>query len=336
MKTAVLLINLGTPDSPNTGDVRKYLSEFLNDSRVIDLPWMGRKLLVNLIIVPFRSPKSAALYKEVWTPVGSPLLINTKKFRDALQTRLGESYIVEMGMRYGNPAMNDALERIKQMQPERVILLPLYPQYASSTTGSALQKAIKIISNWKQIPDVKTIHHFHNHPGFIEAFVQRIKQYKHQNYDHIIMSYHGLPLSQVNEAHVGTDCKALGCTEKRDDENNYCYLASCYETSRLLAEKLKIQKQDYTVCFQSRLSKNWTKPFTDEVMVELAKTGKNRLLVISPAFVTDCLETLHELGQELKNDFEQSVGGQLTLVRSLNNLPLWVDVMAGIINEEKA
>ncbi len=333
MKTAVLVLNLGTPDSPKIGDVRKYLSEFLNDRRVINLHWLVRKLLVTLIIVPFRSPKSAKLYKDVWTSEGSPLLINTKNLSDDFQKKLGDCYFVEIGMRYGNPSLSKVLAKIKQRQPQRIILLPLYPQYASSTTGSSLQKAMRIISKWKQIPDVKTIHHFHNHPGFIEAFVHRIKQYKPQNYDHIIMSYHGLPLTQVNEAHVGTDCKAMGCAERRDDENIYCYRASCYETSRLLAKKLKIQKQDFTVCFQSRFSKKWTKPFTDEIVMEQANKGNKRLLVISPAFVTDCLETLHGLGLELKNDFEQNTGGQLTLVKSLNNLPLWVDVMAGIVNE---
>ncbi len=331
MKTTVLLINLGTPDSPKTGDVRKYLREFLNDSRVIDLPWLGRKLLLNLVILPFRSPKSAALYKELWTIDGSPLLINTKTFSKGLQKELGDTYSVEMGMRYGKPALSGALEKIKQKQSERIILVPLYPQYASSTTGSSLQKAIKIISKWKQIPDVKIIHHFHNHPGFIEAFIHRIKQYKPQNYDHIIMSYHGLPLKHINDTHAGNDCEAMGCLDKRDDKNNYCYLASCYETSRLLAEKLNLKYQDYTVCFQSRLSKNWTKPFTDEVVREQAKKGKKRLLVISPAFVTDCLETIHELGRELNEDFIMNGGEQLTLVESLNGLPQWVEAMAGML-----
>ena len=331
MKTAVLLINLGTPDSPKTGDVRKYLNEFLNDSRVVDLPWLGRKLLVNLIIVPFRSPKSAALYKELWTPTGSPLLINTKNLRNTLRKELSDSYVVEMAMRYGKPALKKMLGKLEKQQPERIILVPLYPQYASSTTGSTLEKAGKLISNWKQIPDVKMIHHFHDHIGFIEAFAHRIKQYNPQNYDQIIMSYHGLPLNQVYEAHAGNDCEAMGCSTKRDEENSYCYLASCYETSRLLAEKLNLQKQDYTVCFQSRLSKNWTKPFTDEVVKEQAKTGKKRLLVISPSFVTDCLETIHELGKELKEDFEKNDGEQLTLVESLNNLPQWAGALASMV-----
>lgn len=333
MKTVVLLINLGTPDSPKTSDVRRYLSEFLNDSRVIDLPWLWRKLLVNLIIVPFRSPKSAGLYRELWTPEGSPLLINTKKLKDALQLNLGDNYAVEMAMRYGKPGLKKVLLRLKEKQPQRIILVPLYPQYASSTTGSTIEMAVRLIGKWKQIPQVKMIHHFHDNADFIHSFVYRINQYKSEDYDHVIMSYHGLPLNHVTEAHDGRACEELGCREKRNNENNYCYLAACYETSRLLAEKLNLQQQDYTVCFQSRLNKNWITPFTDEVVQNLANKGIKRLLVISPAFVADCLETIHELGKELKEDFESNGGEKLTLVDSLNDLPEWVEAMAGMIRD---
>ena len=333
MKTTVLLINLGTPDSPKTWDVRKYLSEFLNDSRVIDLPWLTRKLLVNLIIVPFRSTKSVTLYKEIWTSDGSPLLTNSKKLKNALQKELNESYVVELAMRYGNPNLKNVLHQIVKQQPDRIILFPLYPQYASSTTGSSLEKAIQIISKWKQIPKIKMIHHFHDHPGFIDSFAQRIKHYKPQSYDHIIMSYHGLPINQVVEAHSGNSCETIGCFYKKTEQNNYCYLASCYETTRLLAEKLNLQEKDYTVCFQSRLSKSWITPFTDEVVMDLAKNGSKRLLVISPAFVADCLETNHELGKELEERFEQNGGEELTLVESLNDLPQWVEALAGMVRE---
>ena len=333
MKTTVLLINLGTPDSPITRDVRKYLSEFLNDRRVIDLPWLARKLLVNLVIVPFRSPKSASLYKEIWTSEGSPLLINTLNLRDALRIKFNESYVVEMAMRYGNPNLKNVLDNIEKEQPDRIILLPLYPQYASSTTLSSIEKARHIIGTWKQVPEIKMIQHFHDHPGFIDSFVQRIQQYNPQSYDHIIMSYHGLPLNQVREAHSGNSCESMNCAHKKTKDNNLCYLASCYETSRLLAEKLNMHELDYTVCFQSRFSKKWTKPFTDKVVMELAEKGKKRLLVISPAFVTDCLETNHELGKELKENFEQNGGDQLTLVESLNSMPHWVDVAAGMIKD---
>ena len=333
MKTTVLLINLGTPDSPQTRDVRKYLSEFLNDSRVIDLPWLGRKILVNLIIVPFRSPKSAALYKELWTPEGSPLLINTRNLRDALRKEIKEDYDVEIAMRYGNPNLKHVLGQIEKQSPDRVILVPLYPQYATSTTESSLEKAQQIISKWKNIPELKMIHHFHDHPGFINSFAHRIQLYKPQSYDHIIMSYHGLPINQVVGAHSGTSCETMGCSHKRTEQNNLCYLASCYETSRLLAEKLNLQEKDYTVCFQSRLSKNWTKPFTDEVVLEMAKTGKKRLLVVSPAFVSDCLETIHELGKELKEKSEQNGGDKLTLVESLNDMPQWVEALTGMVGD---
>lgn len=333
MKTAVLLINLGTPQSPKTKDVRRYLREFLNDPRVIDLPWLARKLLVNLIIVPFRSPKSAALYKELWTPAGSPLWINTKRLADAVQKELPDSFEIEWAMRYGTPALKDRLDALEQMQVERLILVPLYPQYASSTTGSTLQMANQIISKWKQIPQLSVLHHFHDHPAFIAAFSSRIAKYKPQAYDHIVLSYHGLPTNQVTESHGGKDCEAMGCATQRNEQNSYCYLASCYETSRLLALKMGWKPEDYTVCFQSRLSKNWITPFTDDCVKQLAAEGKKKLLVISPAFVGDCLETIHELGSELKKDFEKNSGGQLTLVESLNDQPQWVEALAGMIRK---
>lgn len=333
MKTLILIINLGTPDSPKTNDVRRYLSEFLNDKRVIDLPWLWRKLLVNLIIVPFRSPKSARLYKELWTPEGSPLLINTEKLKSALQIVLGDNYEVEMAMRYGKPSLKKVLNKLNDKQPQRIIIVPLYPQYASSTTGSTIEMAVQLIGKWKQVPQVQMIHHFHNNPGFIDAFVHRIKAYEPEKYDHIIMSYHGLPINHVTETHDGRSCDEMGCREKRHNENHYCYLAACYETSRLLAENLNLQQQDYTVCFQSRLNKNWITPFTDEVVLNLANKGVKRLLVISPAFVADCLETIHELGKELKDNFESNGGEELTLVDSLNKLPQWVNTMAGMIKD---
>lgn len=333
MKTSVLLINLGTPDSPKTADVRKYLREFLNDRRVINIPWLWRKLLVNLVIVPFRSIKSAKLYSRIWTTEGSPLLTFTKKLRDALRVELNDTYEVEMAMRYGNPSLNTLLKQLEKQHPERIILIPLYPQYASSTSGSTLEMAFKLIGKWKNIPEVKFVHHFHDYPGFINAYTQRINQYNPKSFDHIIMSYHGLPLSHIHDAHVGNDCEVLGCSYKRDDYNNYCYLASCYETSRLLAESLNLTKEKYTVSFQSRLSKNWTKPFTDEVIKDLVTNGKKRILVISPSFVTDCLETVYELGEELKDEFEKNGGDQFTLVESLNELDFWVHTISKMVVE---
>ncbi len=333
MKTTVLLINLGTPDSPKTSDVRKYLTEFLNDKRVIDLPWLGRKSLVNAIIVPFRSSKSAKLYSELWTEDGSPLLINAYQLQKALSKELGSSYEVELAMRYGKPSLKKKLKELEARQPERIILVPLYPQYASSTTGSTLELAMKAIARWKQLPEVKTIHHFHDQEGFIDSFADRIKHYKPEDYDHVVMSYHGLPLNQVTEAHQGKTCEEMRCEYSRNESNHFCYRASCYETSHLLAEKLQLKKEDYTVCFQSRLNKNWTSPFTDEVVLHHAQAGKKKLLVTSPAFVADCLETIHELGTELKRDFEEEGGAQLTLVESLNVMPKWVETLANWVNE---
>ncbi|TSA38177.1 MAG: ferrochelatase [Porphyromonadaceae bacterium] len=315
MKTVVLLMNLGSPDSPNPVDVRKYLSEFLNDSRVINLPWLFRKLLVNLIIVPVRSFKSARLYRSIWTPQGSPLVINTQYLSEGLQNKLGEEYVVEMAMRYGNPGLKNKLVQLEKQRPDRIILVPLYPQYSSATTGSTLELAMRYIGKWKYIPSLQMIHHFHDHPAYIKAFAFRIHSCHPQGYDHIIMSYHGLPLSHIHDA----------------QGSSFCYQASCFETSKLLARELNLKEEDYTVSFQSRLNGDWTKPFTDEAVRDLAKKGKKRILVVSPSFTSDCLETLHELGKELKKEFEENGGEQLTLVESLNDLPIWVDGLAKMI-----
>ncbi len=332
--TGILLINIGTPDSPSTKAVRKYLGEFLNDPRVIDIPWLARKMLVNLIIVPFRSPKSAKLYQEIWKKDGSPLLINSIAFRESLQQELGEKFMVEIGMRYGNPGIKSALNKFQLAHVTKIIILPVFPQYASSTTGSAIQECFRIISKWKQIPKVKTIEQFYDNKNFIDAFVHRIKEYRPEQYDHIIMSYHGLPLRQVYDAHPGHTCEEMNCTSNRNPENYFCYQSSCYETSRLLAEKMGLNNSDYTTSFQSRLGKGWLTPFTDELVKEKAISGTRKLLVISPAFVADCLETEHELGIELKNDFLESGGKELTLVKSLNDSPFWVKTVKSLISKE--
>jgi len=280
MKTVVLIINMGTPDSPKTKDVGRYLREFLNDYRVMNIPWVFRKLLVNLIIVPFRANKSAKKYQSIWTAEGSPLMVNSKKLSIALSKNLPDQFRVESVMRYGNPGLEESLQQLERVKPEQIVLLPLFPQYASSTTGSTLETALRLISGWKYIPDVKMIHHFHNHSGFIDAFTQRILMYEPQSYDHILMSYHGLPMNHILDSHPEADCNMAGCRVQRNNRNFHCYLASCFETSRLLAANLGLTREDYSVSFQSRMMGNWTGPFTDEVARNLVKKGKMRVLVV--------------------------------------------------------
>jgi len=331
-KTGVLLINLGTPDSPSVSDVRKYLYEFLNDPRVIDLPWLLRKLLVNIIIVPFRSPKSAKIYKQLWTKEGSPLLIYGIRVKEKLQAALGDEYDVELAMRYQNPSMDFVLEEMRKKQHQKLIIVPLFPQYASATTGSVIEKAIKIIGKWWVIPEIKIVGQFYDDNDFISSFVERVKSYKIDEYDHILISYHGLPVRQVDKVYVdGKPCSDHNCENEINEDNKFCYKAASYATSRLIAFQLGLQKDKYTVCFQSRLDKNWLEPFTDKIIIQKAKEGAKKLLVLSPAFVADCLETIVEIGIDYQKLFNEHGGEKIQLVESLNDHPMWIETLKKLI-----
>jgi len=328
-------MNVGTPESPETSGVRKYLSEFLNDKRVFDIPWLLRKLLVNFIIVPFRAPRSAKLYQKLWTEKGSPLLFHGLSVKEKLQQKLGDEYIVEFATNYQQPNINEITDKVLKQNVNRIIAFPLFPQYASSTTGSAIEKLLKLLSHQYNIPAITSILQYYDHPLYLEAMASRICQYDYANYDHILMSFHGLPVSQVNKSHHGKACEHYNCTKEVSEQNQYCYHASCYATSRLLAGKLNLDESRYTVCFQSCIAKNWLSPFTDEVITTLAKEEKKRLLVVCPSFTADCLETTIEIGQEYKDLFLQNGGSKLTLVESLNDSESWVDAIGEIISDCK-
>ncbi len=336
-KTGVLLIQLGTPDSPKTRDVRIYLREFLNDPRVIDIPWLPRKLLVNGIIVPFRAPKSAKIYQELWdlTEDGvSPLLTHTEKVKELLQDRLkNDNVTVEMAMRYQNPSMDSVLARMKTANYDEIMILPFFPQYASASTGSAVEKAMDIIRKWWVIPDVKIISQFYDNEGYLDSIVERTKEFDVKSYDHILFSYHGLPERQVDKVYEeDTDlCTDQPCESEINDANKFCYKATCYATTRLLAEKLGLKEEDYTVCFQSRLDKKWLTPFSDKIVEERAKKGDKKLLAFSPAFVADCLETLVEIGVEYQEIFEEHGGEKVQLVPSSNSHPRFIDGLEELV-----
>lgn len=327
-------MNLGTPDSPSVGDVRTYLSEFLNDPRVIDIPWLLRKILVNLIIVPFRAPKSAKIYQELWTPEGSPLKIYGEKVKDLLQEKLDDKYHVELAMRYQNPSTKSVLDRMRKMNLDRIIVLPLFPHYASSSTGSAIEEAMRIISKWWVIPELQVISQYHDHPGYLDAFAERGRQYDIESYEHVLFSFHGLPERQVDKVYEdGKPCADHKCEDEVNDDNYYCYKASCYATARALASRLNIPKEKYTVAFQSRLGRDpWLEPYSDVVVEEQAKAGVKRMLAFSPAFVADCLETTVEIGSEYQEIFEEHGGETLQLVESLNDHPLWIDTLVDLVN----
>ncbi|HRH63584.1 MAG TPA: ferrochelatase [Bacteroidia bacterium] len=333
MRTGVLLVNLGTPNSPSTADVRTYLSEFLNDPRVIDIPMILRKLLVNLIIVPFRSPKSAKIYQKLWTKDGSPLLIHGNAVKEKLQQSLSNEYEVFLAMRYQNPSLDTVLAVMQKRNFDKVIVLPLFPQYASSSTGSALEKVMQIISKWYVIPELKFISQYYNAPGYIQAFAERGKQYNLAEYDHILFSYHGLPVRQVDKVYGDSPCSEHHCEDHIDDDNKFCYKATCYETTRLIAKQLNLKPEQYSVAFQSRLDKKWLEPFSDKVVIQKAKEGAKKMLVFSPAFVADCLETTIEIGEEYNELFKEHGGEKVQLVESLNDHPIWINTLKQLVEK---
>ena len=334
-KTCVLLINLGTPDSPSVKDVRKYLFEFLNDPRVIDINPIGRFFLVNFIIVPFRAPKSAKIYKELWTDKGSPIMIYGESVKEKLQKELGNDFEIELAMRYQNPGLDEVCARMEKKGYEKIIILPLFPQYASASTGSAIDKAMKLISKWWVIPEIKIISQFYDNEDYLDCVIEQSKKYNLNEYDHILFSYHGLPVRQVDKVYSdGKPCDDHKCDEEINDDNIYCYKATCYATTRMLAEKLNLPKERYTVCFQSRLDKDWLEPFSDKVVEEWAKKGAKKLLVFSPAFVADCLETTIEIGKEYQDLFLEHGGEKVQLVESLNDHPMWIETLKKMVLKE--
>lgn len=336
-KVGVLLIQLGTPKSPATLDVARYLSEFLNDPRVIDLPWLVRKILVNAIIVPFRSPRSAKIYRHLWA-LGqgkSPLLSHTEATRDRLAERLKDEkdtqFTVEMAMRYGAPSLEAALNRLRLANLTQLIVIPLFPQYASASSGSALERVMKSIQDWWVIPEISLVSQFHDHPAFIDALCQRAEGIPLDHYDHIFFSYHGLPERQVDKVYAEGRCQDRACETEQGTENQYCYKASCYDTSRRLAERLGLTEDRYTTCFQSRLNGKWIEPFADHLIEAQARQGAKRVLVFSPAFVADCLETLIEIGVEYQALFEKLGGEEVRLVESVNDHPRFIDCLESMV-----
>ncbi len=333
---AILLINTGTPDSPAVKDVWKYLTQFLNDKHVITIPAIARMILVNCIIIPFRVRKSAGLYRKVWSKWGSPLRTHSERVTSALQKELGEGYEVLMAMRYGKPSIPDVLKEISNSGITAITVVPMFPQKASSTTGSVLEKVMKELSRWKKMPVVRVIDHFHDHDGFIEAEASILKMYHPREYDHVLFSFHGLPLQHISEMHKEHGDTGNCYTKGNTQDCRLCYAGACHETARLIAGRLMLDKDKYSVAFQSRFSKGWTSPFSDEEIIRLANAGVRQLLVVSPSFVADCLETIVEVGIDYKELFKKTCGGELTLAGSLNSSPEWVRGLASIVRDPVA
>ncbi len=335
-KTGVLLVNLGTPDSPSVPDVRKYLREFLMDGRVIDFPYVARWALVNLIIAPFRAPKSAKIYKELWTEDGSPLKIYGLSNEKALQEKLGDSYIVKLAMRYQNPSIHSKLEEFKVSGINKLIVIPMFPHYASASTGSVFEKVFSELSAWQVMPELRIVNYFYHYPRLIDGFVQNAKKYMQEHdYEHFLFSYHGLPERQIRKGDCHGDvCKFSTCCNQITPKNQHCYRAQCFETTRLLVKQLGLKEGTYTTSFQSRLGRDpWIKPYSDYKIKELVESGVKSVLAFSPAFVSDCLETTIEIGEEYRELFEEYGGEKWQLVESLNDSENWIELLAELVKE---
>lgn len=327
--TGLLLINLGTPKSPNPKDVHRYLIEFLTDERVIDLPWLRRQFLVRGVIVPRRYKQTAAAYRHIWTEEGSPLLVYGQRVQQAIQTKLPD-YIIELGMRYQEPSIKEALHKIMRHSPKRLIILPLFPQYASATTGSVQQKVMQELSKYHYIPETTFISQFAADPAFVKAYCHVGKQYNLASYDHLLFSFHGLPARQLHKADRDRAClESSACCHAK--MKPFCYKSQCHATMEAIASELKLPQSRYSICFQSRLGKEkWLEPYTNETIRKLAKEGCKKLLVFCPSFVCDCLETSFEIGFEYAEEFKHAGGKQLDLVRGLNDDPVWIDALIEI------
>ncbi len=331
----VLLINLGTPDEPTTPAVRRYLKQFLSDPLVIDIHPLLRFLLLHLIILPFRSPKSAAAYQKIWMREGSPLLYYTQSLATKVSEKLGPTYAVEVGMRYGNPSIQVAMQKLIEKGVSEIRVLPLFPQYAESSTETAIAEVKRIHGGEKTSPLLKFFPPFYNHPGFIQSFVEigrpvleKVKP------DQVIFSFHGLPERHLRKLdRTGHHCFASEhCCDEIGSANANCYRAQCFSTARAIAQGLG--EKDYLVTFQSRLGRTpWIKPYTDLEIVRLAQSGKKRFVVFSPAFVADCLETLEEIGIRARESVLANGAEALELVPSLNTHPRWVEAVCSFTSQ---
>jgi ferrochelatase len=336
MKRGIILMNLGSPDSTTVKDVRRYLNEFLMDERVIDKPYLLRKVLVGGIIVPFRAPKSAEAYKSIWTAQGSPLIELTRQLQNALQKQT--SAPVEIAMRYGNPSVESAYDKLSDKVPglEEVVAIPLYPHYAMSSYETAVAYAREVHSKNRYPFKLTFIKPFYNQSNYINALAETIRPYLSKPYDHILFSYHGIPERHVMKTDpTGSHClKVDNCCSVNSVAHATCYRHQIITTTRLVAEKLQIPQAKFSFSFQSRLGRDeWLKPYTAKRFEEMPGEGIKKLLIVCAAFVSDCLETLEEIAVEGRDSFVRSGGESLTLIPCLNTHSLWVETLSNWIKE---
>lgn len=334
-KRGIVLMNLGSPDSPATSDVKKYLNQFLMDGRVIDIPYLARLLLIKGIIVPTRAPKSAEAYKMIWTDKGSPLVDLTRQLQQALQELVDVP--VEIAMRYGNPTVKDGFDNLLKRMPglEEVTAVPLYPHYAMSSYETAVAHAKAIHKKYQYPFALEFVKPYYNNADYINALAERMRPYVTREYDHILFSYHGIPQRHIRKSDVtGCHClKTVNCCETASRAHDFCYRHQCFTTTRLVTEQLLIPQNKFSISFQSRLGKGWLEPFTDIRLEEMPKEGIKKLLVICPSFVSDCLETLEEIAIRGKEIFIEAGGAEYEMIPCLNVEALWVKALKGMVSE---
>jgi ferrochelatase len=330
-----LLINLGSPDSPDPRDVKRYLGEFLMDERVIDLPKPLRTFLVKGIILNTRPKKSAKAYKKIWWEEGSPLIVLSKRLQEAVQKKV--SVPMGLAMRYGSPSIKQGIKSLVDQGVDEIMLIPLYPQFAMATTETILVLAEKIKNEKYPELEFTVLPPFYNHPDYIRVLSQSIQEdLKDKKWEHLLFSYHGIPERHIRKSDITkSHCKIdKSCCQTSSEAHQYCYRHQCYETTRQVAEYLELKEGTYSTSFQSRLGVDpWLQPYTDQTVARFAKKGIKNMAIVTPAFVSDCLETLEEIGMEAAEDFEEKGGEELHVIPCINTRTDWVNVMSRWIDQ---
>jgi len=332
----VLLVNLGSPDSTDTNDVRDYLDEFLMDERVIDLPKWFRTFLVKGIILKTRPKKSAKAYRKIWWEEGSPLIVLSERLQEKVQKKV--SVPVALAMRYGNPSIKKGLQVLKAQGVKEVLLVPLYPQFAMATTETILVLAEQLQKEHFPEMELVSLPPFYNHPDYIRVLANSIQdELQGKNWEHLLFSYHGVPERHIRKSDVTkSHCKMDGkCCFTDSPAHAYCYRHQCEMTTQKVADYLELKEGSYSSSFQSRVSilGSWLKPYTDKTVEDFAKKGTQELAIATPAFVSDCLETLEEIGMEAAEDFEDNGGKKLHVIPCINDREDWVNVLSRWIDE---
>jgi ferrochelatase len=330
---AVLLVNLGSPDSPSIPDVRRYLNEFLMDGRVIDVGWPLRRLLVGLILIN-RPKESGHAYEKIWTAEGSPLVVTSKHVQAALQKRVNVP--VELAMRYQNPSITQVVRKLAEQGIDDVLLIPLFPHYAMSSYESAVERVKEVTAKLAPQMRLQVVPPYYNQPDYITALVASAADYLKQDCDHLLFSFHGIPERHVKKSDpTGCHCLATpNCCEVANPAHATCYRAQCFKTAAEFTSKAGVPKGKYSVSFQSRLGRDpWLKPYTDFELAEFPNRGIKKLLVICPAFVSDCLETLEEIAMRGRDTFMEAGGSQYTFIPCMNEHPLWIQALENMVKK---